>query len=311
MRDEGRAAETALPLPGLAVQDVLLERLAPQKLPVLGPLEALGCAAVCLQLDLFRHLPLTLNHALRQAQDERSETSSKANVAANEASSFRSASSAVALSRCRCRGGLGFAAAALRPAREDGVHLVALHPRRRFGHGHVGQLLDQTLENAPPDLGMRHLAAAEEDRRLDLVAVFEEALDVLLLELVVVLVDFRAEFDLLDLDHLLVLAGLARALLLLVLVLPEIHDAADRRHGRRRDLDQVEPLLLGDREGLWRRHDAELRAGVVDHPDFADPAAFVHSGAVVAAWTSVESDKASLRGYPVRSAGRRELRGAV
>src|SRR5436309_4430866 len=89
MRDEGRAAETALPLPGLAVQDVLLERLAPQKLPVLGPLEALGCAAVCLQLDLFRHLPLTLNHALRQAQDERSWTSSKANVAANEASSRR------------------------------------------------------------------------------------------------------------------------------------------------------------------------------------------------------------------------------
>src|SRR5437773_8126344 len=89
MRDEGRAAETALPLPGLAVQDVLLERLAPQKLPVLGPLEALGCAAVCLQLDLFRHLPLTFNHALRQAQDERSWTSSKANVAANEASSRR------------------------------------------------------------------------------------------------------------------------------------------------------------------------------------------------------------------------------
>src|SRR5436190_15746496 len=87
MRDEGGAAETALPLPGLAVQDVLLERLAPQKLPVLGPLEALGCAAVCLQLDLFRHLPLTLNHALRQAQDERSWTSSQANVAANEASS--------------------------------------------------------------------------------------------------------------------------------------------------------------------------------------------------------------------------------
>src|SRR5216683_1441437 len=215
------------------------------------------------------------------------------------------------LFRCRRRCCLRLAAAALRPAREDGVHLVALHPRRCFGHGHVGQLLDQTLENAPPDLGMRHLAAAEEDRRLDLVAVLEEALDVLLLELVVVLVDLRPELDLFDLDHLLVLASLARALLLLVLVLPEIHDAADRRHGGRRDLDQVEPLLLGDREGLWRRHDAELRAGVVDHPDFADADAFVHSGAVVATWTSVESDKASLRCYPVSSTGRRELGGAV
>src|SRR4029077_5337802 len=161
------------------------------------------------------------------------------------------------------------------------------------------QLLDQALENAPPDLGMRHLAAAEEDRRLDLVAVLEEALDVLLLELVVVLVDLRAELDLFDLDHLLVLAGFTRALLLLVLVFPEIHDAADRRHGRRRDLDQVEPLLLGDGERLRRRHDAELCAGVVDHADFADADARVHPGAVVATWTSVESDKASLRCYAV------------
>ena len=54
------------------------------------------------------------------------------------------------------------------------------------------ELLDQPLEDPPPDLRVRHLAPAEEDRRLDLVAVREEALDVLLLELVVVLVDLRA-----------------------------------------------------------------------------------------------------------------------
>ena len=65
----------------------------------------------------------------------------------------------------------------------------------------------------------------------------------LLLELVVVLVDFRPELDFLDLDDLLVLLRFARALLLLALVLAEIHDAADRRNGGRRDLDQVESLL--------------------------------------------------------------------
>ena len=166
-------------------------------------------------------------------------------------------------------------------------------PRHRLGDRHVGQLLDEPLENPAADLRMRHLAAAEEDRRLDLVAFLEEALDVLLLELVVVLVDLRPELDLLDLDHLLVLLGLARALLLLILVLPEVHDAADRRHGRRRDLDQVEPLLLRDGQSLRRRHDAELCAGVVDHPDFADADAFVDAYAVVASWTSVESDNAS------------------
>jgi hypothetical protein len=44
---------------------------------------------------------------------------------------------------------------------------------------------------------VRHFTAAEEDRRLDLVAVGQEALDVLLLEVVVVLVDLRSELDLL------------------------------------------------------------------------------------------------------------------
>src|SRR5262249_20132419 len=159
----------------------------------------------------------------------------------------------------------------------------------------VAQLVDQPLEDAPPDLGMRHLAAAEENRRLHFVAVLEEAFDVLLLELVVVLVDLRAELDLLDLDHFLVPPGLPRALLLLVLVFPEIHDAADRRVGRRRDLDQVEPLLLGNGEGLRRRHDAELLARVVDDANFANPDAFVDPHTVVAPGPSVESDKSSYR----------------
>src|SRR5690348_12561197 len=139
---------------------------------------------------------------------------------------------------------------------------------------------------------MRVLAAAKEDRRLHLVAVLEEALDVLLLELVVVLVDLRPELDLLDVDHLLVLLRGPRALLLLVLVLAEIHDPADGRHGRGRNLDEVEALRPRQRERLRRRHDAELCAGVVDYPDFPYPDAFVHSDAIIASWPAVESDKA-------------------
>src|SRR6185436_7054950 len=190
------------------------------------------------------------------------------------------------------RGGFG-PAAARRLAAQDRVHLVALEPRHRLGNRDVGELVDQPLENAPADLRMRHLAAAEEDRRLHLVAVLEEALDVLLLELVVVLVDLRAELDLLDLDHFLVLARFTRPFLLLVLVLPEVHDPADRRDGGRRNFHQVEPLGLGDRQRLWRRHDAQLLAGVVDHADFTDADSLVHPHAIVAAGSSVECDKAS------------------
>src|SRR6202030_2002943 len=152
------------------------------------------------------------------------------------------------------------------------------------------ELLHEPLKDSPPDLGVRHLAAAEEDGRLDLVAVLEEALDVLLLELVVVLVHLRAELDLFHQNHLLVPPGLARSLLLLVLVLAEIHDAADRRHRRRGDLDEVESLLFRNGQRGGRRHDAELLPGVVDHPDFADADALVHANTIVTSRASVESD---------------------
>ena len=199
-------------------------------------------------------------------------------------SSIVSAASALRLSLGRRFG---------RPLRQDRVHLVAFLPRRRLGDRHLRQVVDQPLQNAPADLRVRHFASAEEDRRLDLVAVGQEALDVLLLELVVVLVDLRPELDFLDLDDLLVLLGLPGALLFLVLVAPEVHDAADRRVRRCRNLHEVEPLLPRDGQRLLRRHDAQLLPGVVDDADFADPDAFVDPDAVFPPRAAVESDKTS------------------
>jgi hypothetical protein len=185
------------------------------------------------------------------------------------------------------------AAAALRLPTQDRVHLIAFEARHRLGNRNVGQFFDEPLQDAPTDLGMRHFAPAEENRRLDLVAFFEEALDVLLLELVVVFVDLRAELDLFNQDHFLVLLRLTRALLFLVLVLPEVHDAANRRVRRWRDLDEIQTLRLGNRQRLRRRHDAELRAGVVDHANFSDPDPFVDTNAIITARSSFECDKAS------------------
>ena len=171
------------------------------------------------------------------------------------------------------------------------MHLVAFLSRRGLGDRHLGQVFNQPLENPPADLRVRHLAAAEEDRRLHLVAVGEEALDVLPLELVIVLVDLRPELDLLDLDDLLMLLGLPGALLFLVLIAPEVHDAAHRRVGRGCNFHQVEPLLAGDRQRLLRRHDAQLLPGVVDDPHLADPDPFVDPRAVFPSGASVESYK--------------------
>src|SRR5262249_32906617 len=67
-----------------------------------------------------------------------------------------------------------------------------------------------------------------------------------------------AELHLLDHDHLLLLLRLALLLLLLELVLPIVHDLADRRVRGRRDLDEIEgffslpvlPLLQPDESDL-------------------------------------------------------------
>ena len=171
------------------------------------------------------------------------------------------------------------------------MHLIAFHPWQRFGDSQIGELFHQAFENTPADLGMGHFAPPEKDRGLYLVAIFEEALDVFLFELVIVLVDFWSELDLLDLDYLLMTPGLACSLLLLILILAEIHDAAHRRVRRRRDFDQIESLLPRDGERLRRRHDAELLAGVVDHTDLSNADSFVDPHAIVAAGISIESDK--------------------
>src|SRR5688572_3531511 len=182
------------------------------------------------------------------------------------------------------------------PAVEDHVHLVAFLPRHRLRDRLVAEVRNQPLENAPADLRVRHLAFAEEDRRLHLVAVGEEALDVLLLEVVVVLVHLRAELDFLHLDHALMLLGLAGPLLLLVLVFAEIHDSAHRRHGSRRDLDQVEPLLTRDGHCLLWRHDPELLSGLVNHANFTDADALVGADAVVTSGRTIESYSCLLCG---------------
>ena len=132
-------------------------------------------------------------------------------------------------------------------------------------HGQLRHFLNQPLENAAADFRMRNLAAAEEHGRLDLVPLHEEALDVLLLELIVVLVDLGPELDFLDDNRRLVLPGLTGALLFRVLIAPVIGDSANRRHRRRRNLHQVESPLACDRHGLLRCHDSELLPGLIDH----------------------------------------------
>jgi hypothetical protein len=145
-------------------------------------------------------------------------------------------------------------------------HGVALEPRRNFHERRLPQFLGKAHEESLAYLGMRHLAATEDDRRFHLVAVEQKTLRVSSLELKVMFVDLRTEFDLFDVYVLLTFSGLRLPLGLLVEVLTRVHDATNRRIGVRRDLDEIESLLLGYGQRLGRRHDAELRTVFVYHP---------------------------------------------
>ena len=143
-------------------------------------------------------------------------------------------------------------------------HVAPVLDRPLLDGADLGELLGEAVEDHHAALGVRDLAAAEHDRDLDLVLVAQEALDMALLGLVVVLRDLRAELDLADRDLLLVLARLLELLGLLVLVLGVVQHAADGRPRLGRDLHEVEIAILRVAQRIGRPHDADLVSGLVD-----------------------------------------------
>jgi hypothetical protein len=85
-----------------------------------------------------------------------------------------------------------------------------------------------------------------------------------------VIVDHRPQLDLLDLDDLLLLARLGRLLLRLIFVLAVIENFADRWDRVRRDLDEVEPGFLRQRQCGADFRDALVGAILVNELDLAD-----------------------------------------
>src|ERR1700722_1123806 len=142
-------------------------------------------------------------------------------------------------------------------------HLAAFHARRLFDLGHLVEPVLDAHQHAHADFLMRHLAAAEAHDHFHLVAFTDEFEHGAHLDVVVVIVDAGAELDLLDLDHLLLLARGVEALLLLVFVFAEIEDLADGGIGLGGDLDQIEGGFGGPGESLVTGDDADHVAALV------------------------------------------------
>ena len=98
---------------------------------------------------------------------------------------------------------------------------------------------------------VRHFASTKSQGHLDLVTLLEEALYRAHLHLIIVIVDHRAELDLLDLDDLLLLARFRGLLLGLEFVLAVIKDFANRRHRVGRDLTRSSPACWAISKAAW------------------------------------------------------------
>ena len=180
----------------------------------------------------------------------------------------------------------------LRQRSDQHDHLAAFHLGEVFHLADVLGVLGDPFQQFAAKVLVRHLAATEAQGDLDLVTFLKELEDRAHLDLVVMLVGIRAEFDFLDLDDLLLLARFGFALLGLVFVFAEIHDLADRGFSIGRDLDKIKTRFFGHYKGPLGRHDAHVLTICADQPDFGGADTFIDAGASLA-----------LRGRVMRSAG--------
>ena len=145
----------------------------------------------------------------------------------------------------------------------------AFHARHELNHACVANVLDEAIDDRVAKFAMRHLATAEPQACLDLVAFVKEADSLIFLRLVVMLVYRNGEFHFFHDDDFLLFAGRPLALFLLVEEASVVLDAADRRDGVGRDFYEVQTTLACNLQRFKRGENAQLFAVFIDDANFA------------------------------------------
>nr|ABZ07524.1 hypothetical protein ALOHA_HF4000ANIW137I15ctg3g7 [uncultured marine microorganism HF4000_ANIW137I15] len=156
----------------------------------------------------------------------------------------------------------------LRGARDENHRHVPPFLNRLLLHlGYVFEFIDHSRHEAQPQMPVRHLPAPEHDGDFDLVSIAQKPPDVAPLELKIVFLRFRAHFDFLDVNDLLPLLGIVRALALLIFKAAIIHDPANGRFTVRGHFHQIEIPVLRSGQGVLNGQDTELLTIAVHHAD--------------------------------------------
>lgn len=154
---------------------------------------------------------------------------------------------------------------ALLPRQRTDLHVdvAARHLRLLIALSHGLQVLFDLPSKLMSELLVSHLTATELKLDAHLVTFGEEVFSVNDLDMIVVRIDSDAELHFLHLAALLVLVRLFAVLLLDVLVFAVVDDFAHGRVGIRCDLDQIQPTLLGNTDGLMRWQNTQLMLSIL------------------------------------------------
>ena len=134
---------------------------------------------------------------------------------------------------------------------------------------------------------MRHFATTEPKCDFHFVAVLKELVDVAHFNFVIIGVRVGTEFDFLDLNDLLFLAGLRLTLLRLVLKLAEIHDLTNRWIGVWRDFNQIQASLFGHDHCTGWCYNTHIVAVCADQANFGIADLVIDAWASVTLWRRV------------------------
>src|SRR5271169_4469763 len=124
--------------------------------------------------------------------------------------------------------------------RHNHGHLPAFHPRHLLDLRDFVEIVSDTHQHVHPQFLMRELAPAEPHGHLYLVALLDELDHTAHFNIVIVVIDAGAQFDLFNFDYFLFFTRLVLLFLFFVFVLAEVEDFADWRVCVRRYFHEVE-----------------------------------------------------------------------
>jgi len=134
------------------------------------------------------------------------------------------------------------------------VSVAAFQSRRPIGDSECRKIFRKADKQFDAEIRVSDFTAAELNYSLHTITFLKEANRVVLLEVVIVIVGARAEFQLLHLHDVLPLPGIVRLLLQLILVVLVVDNFRHRRHRSGGDHDEIQAEFLGSPKSSGHRH---------------------------------------------------------